>query len=202
MPLSVTFVLSKAYKAKQAYERSSSEGRDTISALRHSQDHQASFIAELLAVANEASAQSETRFSLRLASEPRDLLRDVCEEVLAITREALLNAFRHAKAEAVWVVVHYAQQALTVSICDNGMGVSERRIEERQKEGHWGIAGMRERASKLGGQLTVTSCPGKGTNIELEIPRRRAYVSAPLFVRVGTSLRKKWNDLMNRGENR
>ena len=178
------------------------EGRDTISALRHSQDHQASFIAELLAVANEASAQSETRFSLRLASEPRDLLQDVCEEVLAITREALLNAFRHAEAEAVWVVVDYAQQALTVSICDNGMGVSERRIEERQKEGHWGIAGMRERASKLGGQLTVTSCPGKGTNIELEIPRRRAYVSAPLFVRVGTSLRKKWNDLMNRGENR
>ena len=178
------------------------EGRDTISALRQSQDHQASFIAELIAVANEASAQSETRFSLRLIGEPRNLLLDVCEEVLAITREALLNAFKHAEAEAVWVMVEYAQHALIVSICDNGMGVSEGRIEERQKGGHWGIAGMRERAAKLGGRLMVTSYPGKGTSIELEIPRRRAYVSAPFFVRMGTSLRKKWNDLMGSGENR
>ena len=171
------------------------DGRDTISALRQSQDHQASFIAELLAVTNEAAAQSETRFSLRLASEPRDLLQDVCEEVLAITREAVLNAFRHADAEAVWVIVNYAQQALIVSICDNGMGVSEQRIEERQKEGHWGIAGMRERAAKLGGQLMVTSVPGKGTTVELEVPRRRAYATAPFFVRLGASLMKKWRGL-------
>ena len=168
------------------------EGRDTISALRQSQDHQTGFIAALLAVGNEAAAHSDTRFSLRLASEPRDLLQDACEEVLAITREAVLNAFRHAEAEAVWVTVDYAQQALIVSICDNGIGVSERRIEDRQKEGHWGIAGMRERAAKLCGQLTVSSSPGKGTAIELEVPRRHAYTSAPFFVRLGRSLMMRW----------
>jgi len=164
------------------------EGRDTIGALRQVQDHHADLIAGLLGVGNEAAAQSDTRFSLRLACEPRNLLDDACEEVLAISREAVLNAFRHAEAEAVWVTVDYASQSLIVSICDNGIGVSKRRISECQSEGHWGMAGMRERAAKLGGQLTVTSAPGKGTAVELEVPRRRAYASAPFLVRVGRAL--------------
>ena len=178
------------------------EGRDAIIALRQSQDNQADLIGGLLAVGHEAAAQSETRFSVRLLSDPRDLLHDVRKEVLAITREAVLNSFRHAEAEAVWVTVDYAQQALSISICDNGIGVSERRIEERQKEGHWGIAGMRERAAKLGGQLMVTSSPSKGTAIELEIPRRRAYASARFSIRLGTLLKRKLNGLMSGGTNR
>jgi len=178
------------------------EGRDAIIALRQSQDNHADLIGGLLAVGHEAAAQSETRFSLRLLSDSRDLLHDVRKEVLAITREAVLNAFRHAEAEAVWVTVDYAQQALSISICDNGIGVSERRIEERQKEGHWGIAGMRERAAKLGGQLMVTSSPGKGTAVELKVPRRHAYASAPFFIRLGTSLKRKLNGLMSGGTNR
>ncbi len=164
------------------------EGRDTIGALRQAHDHHADLIAGLLVAGNEAAAQSDTRFSLRLAGGPRTLLDDACEEVLAISREAVLNAFRHAQAEAVWVTVDYGAQALIVSICDNGIGVSELRIDECQSEGHWGMAGMRERAAKLGGKLLVTSSPGKGTAIEIEVPRRRAYASAPYLVRVGRAL--------------
>lgn len=165
------------------------DGRDTISALRHSQDHQVDLVADVLDVGNEVSGQSETRFSLRLLGEPRPLRNDTCEETLAIIREAMLNAFRHADAEVVWVTINYAPQALAVSISDNGRGVSERQIEERQKEGHWGIAGMRERAAKLGVQLMVTSAPNNGTIVELEVPRRRAYATDPFLTRVGTSLR-------------
>lgn len=164
------------------------EGRDTIGALRQAQDHHADLIAGLLLAGNEAAAQSKTRFSLRLASGPRDLLDDACEEVLAIAREAVLNAFRHAEAEAVWVTIDYASHALIVSICDNGIGVSEWRIDERQKEGHWGVAGMRERAAKLGGQLMVTSSPGEGTVVEINVHRRRAYASTPFLVRAAMTL--------------
>ncbi|MHA6203441.1 triple tyrosine motif-containing protein [Dyella soli] len=157
------------------------DGRDAISALRQSHDHRADFIGELLAAGNEAAAQSSTRFSLRLLSDPRALRHDACNEVLAITREAVLNAFKHANAEAVWVTVDYTAQALIVSIGDNGIGTSERRIEERHQAGHWGIAGMRERAAKLEGQLTVTSEPGKGTLVDLQVPRRRAYPATRSF---------------------
>ena len=75
----------------------------------------------------------------------------------------------------------YAQHGLIVSVCDNGIGMSDRRVEERQKEGHWGMAGMRERAAKLGAQFTVSSVPGKGTLIELQVPRRRAYPATRSF---------------------
>lgn len=157
------------------------DGRDTISTLRQSQGQQADFIADLLAASDEAAAQSDTRFALHLLSEPRALLHDACEEVLAITREAVLNAFRHAEAGAVWVTVDYAHHGLIVTVADNGIGMSDRRVEERQKQGHWGMAGMRERAAKLGAQFTVTSVPGKGTLIELQVPRRRAYPASRAF---------------------
>jgi signal transduction histidine kinase len=151
------------------------EGRDAISTLRQSPDQPTDFVASLLSAGNEAAAQSETRFSFRLLSEPRALRPDVCEEVLAIAREALLNAFRHADAESVGVTVDYGQQHLFVSVSDDGIGISERRLAERQKEGHWGLAGMRERTARLKGQLTVTTASEKGTLVELRVPQRRAY---------------------------
>lgn len=158
------------------------EGRDAISALRQSHDQQADFIADLLAVGNEPPAQSQTKFSVRVLSDPRELRPDVCDEVLAITREAVLNAFRHAEADALTVTVDYARQGLIVSICDNGVGMSEHQREERLKEGHWGVAGMRERAAKLGGDLVITSAPEKGTRVTLQIPRRRAYAADRSFL--------------------
>lgn len=157
------------------------EGRDAISALRHSHDQQADFIADLLAVGKESGAQSQTRFSVRVLSDPCELRPDICDEVLAITREAILNAFRHAQADSITVTVDYAQQGLIVSISDNGVGMPEQRIEERQKEGHWGVAGMRERAARLGGCVTVTSAPEKGTVVRLQVPRRRAYTASRSF---------------------
>jgi nitrate/nitrite-specific signal transduction histidine kinase len=71
-------------------------------------------------------------------------------EVLAIVREGLRNAFEHSHAKTILVVVKYRKSGLKISIQDNGIGVSEQHLELRQKEGHWGIAGMRERAEKLG----------------------------------------------------
>ncbi len=110
------------------------EGRDTIGALRQAQDHHADLIAGLLLAGNEAAAL-DSRFSLRLASGPRDLLDDACEEVLAVAREAVLNAFRHAEAEAVWATIDYAPHAAD-------------RVRKRQR--HRGIALAHRRAAEGG----------------------------------------------------
>jgi signal transduction histidine kinase len=60
---------------------------------------------------------------------------------------------------------------LRICITDDGIGTSAQTVQRRQEEGHWGIAGMRERAKKLGGKLTITSQPLQGTTITLRVPR-------------------------------
>jgi nitrate/nitrite-specific signal transduction histidine kinase len=90
--------------------------------------------------------------------------------MIAIVRESVINAFKHAQAEWIVVSVNYTDKAFTVDITDNGIGITEQKIQDKQKEGHWGIAGMRERAAKLGGQLTIRRANPRGTMVELILP--------------------------------
>lgn len=154
------------------------EGRDSISALRQSDVHQEDLITQLLEVGNHRASQSATRFSLKVRGDARPLRPYATEEIVAIAREAIINAFHHAQAEWVLAVIDYTPQALILSITDNGIGLSEKVADERQKEGHWGIAGMRERAQKLGGHLSIMSSPGAGTIVEVMVSKRSAYIQA------------------------
>jgi signal transduction histidine kinase len=54
------------------------------------------------------------------------------------------------------------------------------------REGHFGLMGMRERAKRVGGELTITSQPGAGTQVTLVVPARVAFVGAPWWRRFGT----------------
>jgi signal transduction histidine kinase/ligand-binding sensor domain-containing protein len=154
------------------------EGRDSISTLRQSDLHQEDLITRLLEVGNHRTNQSATRFSLKVRGETRSLRPDIIEEIVAIACEAIINAFNHAQAEWILAVIDYTRQALILSITDNGIGLSEKLTKDRQKEGHWGIAGMRERALKLGGQLSIMSNTGAGTIVEVTVPKRNAYIHA------------------------
>jgi nitrate/nitrite-specific signal transduction histidine kinase len=61
---------------------------------------------------------------------------------------------------------------------DDGNGIDPKVFEEGRRSGHWGLPGMRERATALGGQLHVWSESGAGTEIELTIPGSIAYVDS------------------------
>jgi signal transduction histidine kinase/ligand-binding sensor domain-containing protein len=146
------------------------DGRDAISALRQSRSDPADFMEKLKAVGSEAAVHSDTHFSLRIEGETRPLCTMHCDEMTAIVRESVINAFKHAEAEWVVVSVNYTDSALTVDVTDNGIGITEQQIQDKQKEGHWGVAGMRERAAKLGGQLIIRHAHPRGTRIELVLP--------------------------------
>ncbi|RUL62265.1 hypothetical protein EKH79_15400 [Dyella dinghuensis] len=146
------------------------EGRDAISALRHGEPDHAHLIEKLKTIGNDAAIHSDARFSVRVEGEARPLRAESCEEMIAIVREAVINAFKHAQAEWIVVSVNYTEKALTVDITDNGIGITEQQIQDKQKEGHWGIAGMRERAAKLDGQLTIRRAHPRGTMVELILP--------------------------------
>jgi two-component system sensor histidine kinase DesK len=89
------------------------------------------------------------------------------ENALAMgLREALTNVLRHAKAGSMQVVITREGRIVQLEVQDDGAGGA--------KAPGNGLAGMRERAEALGGQLTVDSAPGAGTRLRLLLPLDRA----------------------------
>jgi len=88
-------------------------------------------------------------------------------EVFRIVQEALTNAVRHAQASKVLVSIANDDR-LEVMIEDDGVGFDpEARINRGRR---LGLTSMRERASGLGGRLTIASSPGRGAKVSLEVP--------------------------------
>ncbi len=90
--------------------------------------------------------------------------------IYRIVQEALSNVARHSGAEEAWVVLERCENELKVEIRDAGKGFSPGgEMNQAAGEG-FGLMGMRERARRLKGALTIESAPGKGTRIEVRIP--------------------------------
>jgi nitrate/nitrite-specific signal transduction histidine kinase len=86
------------------------------------------------------------------------------------------------------VELRYAQD-LTLRVSDNGIGIDPV-IADRGKEGHFGLQGMRERAARIGGKLTLGSSSKSGTEIKLVVPgdiifRKTTSVPQTLFAKIG-----------------
>ncbi len=103
---------------------------------------------------------------------------DVHTEIFRIAREALRNAFNHSQAHRIETEVAYSSNLFRLRIRDDGKGIDPEVLNRAERIGHWGLAGMRERAQRLGGELEVWSEPGAGTEVELRIPAPIVYESS------------------------
>ena len=90
------------------------------------------------------------------------------EAVLRVAQEALHNALRHSGARHVDVTLTRSDSGTALRVTDDGSGFDPKSI--RRAGRHLGLVSMRDRASGVGGVLTVESAPGKGTTIEMEVP--------------------------------
>jgi signal transduction histidine kinase len=90
-----------------------------------------------------------------------------------VTQEALSNVAKHAGAREVRVTVLVRPDVAGVTIRDDGRGFAPPMNGELVREGHFGLAGMRERVEAAGGTFAVTSSPGAGTQIVARIPCAR-----------------------------
>ncbi len=88
-----------------------------------------------------------------------------------IFQETLTNIIHHSGASRVEVTLAAEGQALVLAIKDNGRGISEAEIASA---GAIGLAGMRERAALLAGEVIFTGVPGKGTTVTVRIPLSEA----------------------------
>jgi signal transduction histidine kinase len=88
-----------------------------------------------------------------------------------ITQEALTNVARHADAHAVSLLLEARRGAVTLIVEDDGRGFDvTQRLGATRDERNLGLFGMRERATLVGGTLTIESTPGHGTTVYVEIP--------------------------------
>ncbi|NUO41408.1 MAG: GAF domain-containing sensor histidine kinase [Streptomyces sp.] len=90
------------------------------------------------------------------------------EALLRVAQEALHNALRHSGADHVDVTLARRGSGALLSVTDDGSGFDPKTT--RRAGRHLGLVSMRDRASGVGGALTVESAPGKGTTIEMEVP--------------------------------
>ncbi|MCX8478016.1 MAG: triple tyrosine motif-containing protein [Sphingomonas sp.] len=151
------------------------EGRQRVQALRSATSDLTEMLME---AANDMAAVSSAAFELTTEGRARPLHPVVREEVQRIGEEAIRNAFKHAQASRVEVVLSYLPGTLRLRIDDDGVGLPPEVAATGGREGHFGLAGMRERAKGVGGSLAVDSSPGQGTQVELTIPGDAAYADA------------------------
>lgn len=105
--------------------------------------------------------------TLQVVGEPVTL--DASAEVLVLraAQECLANARRHATAEAVTVTMDFSPaDRVVLTVTDDGVGFDPA-IPSRG----FGLDGMRARADEIGGSVTLTSAPGAGTSVRVEVPR-------------------------------
>ena len=129
-------------------------------------------------LASQDSARGSARFHVVVEGPPRDLHPILRDEVYAIAREAVRNAFRHAQARNIEADITYSGSSFRLRIRDDGKGIDPGIVAEG-RAGHYGVPGMRERAKRIGGKLDVWTGTGAGTEIELSIPGSIAYGTSP-----------------------
>lgn len=117
--------------------------------------------------ARSAVAGSGVELVFAVRGEPRRLPVALETTALRIGREAVLNAVKHAAPSLIHVAVEYGPSALTVRVRDDGAGMSPSAMETLSVGEHMGIAGMRDRAQRVGGTLEIASTPGGGTIVSL-----------------------------------
>ncbi len=114
-----------------------------------------------------AALESRVGLSILVDAElPDRLSLETEEHLFRIAQEALHNVVKHAAASRVHVGLVQHDGIVRMSISDDGRGFGP----ERTTEAHLGIAGMRARAERLGGTVTVRSHPGQGTTVEATLP--------------------------------
>jgi signal transduction histidine kinase len=165
-------------KALERADEAIAEGRSAVYDLRSSATTTNDLSEALNAAGNELSSEGSSEFGLVVEGPARDLHPIIRDEVYRISREALRNAFKHARARHIEAEINYGDRLFRLRIRDDGEGIPAEFLEQGCP-GHYGLPGMRERARQAGADLTIWSRLGSGTEIELSLAGSIAYATLP-----------------------
>ena len=151
------------------------DGRDRVRDLRVNEGSVDLVRALTATAAGRATTNDGTEFRIVVVGKIRPLHPIVHEEATRISCEAILNAFQHARAHMIIGRIGYHQNGLKIQIADDGIGIPAEIAAGGQRDGHYGMSGMRERAARVKGILSVRGSSDAGSSIDLDIPASVAY---------------------------
>jgi len=122
-------------------------------------------LRKLTALINPGSATID----IAVAGTPVPLASTTKHHLLRIAQEAITNAVRHATPRRIAIDLDYRPAAVALSIVDDGVGFDPDEVLSKNIH-HFGLRGLRTRATKLGGTLQIRSAPGRGTSIHIVVP--------------------------------
>ena len=129
--------------------------------------------------ANRQAERYGWSLSFVLEGDDRVLADDVAVTCYRVVQEALTNTARHAQATSVLVHIRIDEQAIAVSVRDNGIGFDPRVPMGEVNAGKGvGLAGLSERVRLAGGRLTVASAPQAGSTVEVRLPRDEGFLAS------------------------
>jgi len=166
--------------AKRLARDSLAEARRSVQALRP-QALENSRLPE--ALADEVarwSATSGVAGEVETTGEARALHPEVEVTLLRVAQEALANVAKHAEASRAGVTLSYMEDVVSLDVRDDGVGFAAAPAEAGKANGHlarenpaaggFGLIAMRQRVSRLAGQLEIESEPGAGTAVSASLP--------------------------------
>lgn len=157
--------------ALQMLRRSQAEARRSINNLRSGlleQQNLADAIREMITLSQKPNRPT---ISLKVEGTPRKLATRTEHNLLRICQEAINNVNKHARsATRIDLLLRFSDERIVLIIEDDGPGFEQATPKPPPPNGRksFGLLGMRERASKIGGSLTVETKPGEGTRITLD----------------------------------
>ena len=147
------------------------ELRRIIGALRPVYLEDLGFLPALEMLVQQAAERTTGRLRLEKGDAAHRCAPEVELAAYRIAQESLNNAIQHARAHEIVVRVRCDSEGLTLTVTDDGVGFTlPQRPDLFTQAGHFGLVGMQERATRLGGTFQVHTAPGEGTQVTAHLP--------------------------------
>ncbi len=147
------------------------EAREAIWNLRQESDA-GSLGEKLESMTRQVGNEFQVPVAWAVSGTPFPVTEPVAHDLLMVAREAVYNSMLHGHPAHVGVTLTYEDHWLVLDLNDDGCGFDAQQMESGNGH-HFGLKGMRERTQRSGGKFRLSSAPGKGVHIEVQVPRPR-----------------------------
>jgi signal transduction histidine kinase len=153
--------------------RSLREARRSVAGLRGAPGAQSGLGSAIAQAARQITEAKDIRLKLELEQYPRGLSAEVEYNLLRIAQEAVSNSVKHSGARLIEVSLQSTAALVSLAIKDDGSGFGLG-AGGTANGGHYGLIGMRERATHIGAGFQIDTESGRGTTIRVMLPAPKA----------------------------